>query len=123
MELNALSADTKKDEIIEELRTENVELKARIAELECQPQKQSTVNYDECSIHGHTTEEIRAIFGTIKRFWINHDVNLPDTIANKEDIEDWIASNYPSVSQTNRIAIQKITRPREAKTMGRKERV
>ncbi|MGP1573684.1 hypothetical protein [Aggregatibacter segnis] len=96
-------------------------LQARITELEAE--KQNALNYDECSIYGHTTEDIRAIFGTIKRFWINHDINSPDTIANKEDIEDWIESNYPSVSQTNRIAIQKITRPKEAKIMGRKERV
>ncbi|WP_373100573.1 MULTISPECIES: hypothetical protein [Pasteurellaceae] len=111
-----------KPEIIEELRAENAGLKARIIELESQPQKQSAVNYDDFSIYGHTTTEIKAIFAVIQRYWINHDITQPDTIANADDIKNWIRENFPEISNTNAEAIQKITRPLKAKFIGRKEK-
>ncbi|MBN6063243.1 hypothetical protein [Aggregatibacter actinomycetemcomitans] len=120
LEFNQSVTDTKKDEIIEELRAENAGLKARIVELESQPQKQGAVNYDDFSIYGHTTTEIKAIFAVIQRYWINHDIRQPDTIANADDIKKWIRENFPEISNTNAEAIQKITRPLEAKFIGRK---
>ncbi|MGX2985749.1 hypothetical protein [Ursidibacter sp. B-7004-1] len=98
------------------------QLQARIAELEKENQnliKPEAVDYDECSIYGHSTEAINAIFGTIERFWINADLTQPDTVANAEDIEKWIGENY-NLSNTLKTAVQKITRPEEARYLGRK---
>lgn len=97
------------------------ELQARITELEHQKQseQQRVVNDDEYSIYGHTTPAIEAIFKTIQRFWINADLSQPDTVANVEEIEQWIKNNC-NVSGTIATAIQKITRPDEARSLGRK---
>ncbi|MBN6082392.1 hypothetical protein HYE55_10135 [Aggregatibacter actinomycetemcomitans] len=77
----------------------------RIAELESQLQKQGVVNYDDFSIYGHTTTEIKAIFAVIQRYWINHDIRQPDTIANAEDIKNWIRENFTEISDINVEAI------------------
>ncbi|MGX2969170.1 hypothetical protein ACWIVY_02515 [Ursidibacter sp. B-7004-1] len=101
---------------------EITQLQARIAELEKENQnliKPEAVDYDERSIYGHSTEAINAIFGTIERFWINADLTQPDTVANAEDIEKWIGENY-NLSNTLKTAVQKITRPEEARYLGRK---
>ncbi|HII3786722.1 TPA: hypothetical protein ACY38A_000961 [Pasteurella multocida] len=101
------------------------ELQARIDELEKeneslkQDKSRAVVNYDDCSIYGHSTPSIKALFGTIKRFWLNADITQPDTVENVAEIEQWIADNY-SVSKTLKGAIQKIARPEEARYLGRK---
>lgn len=104
-------------------------LKSRIAELESeleratkQPQNAviGAVNHDDFSIYGHTTDDIKALFLAVKRFWINHDINEPDTIPNAGAIEEWIAKNTPATSDNNRKAIQRIIRPKEAKYIGSK---
>ncbi|QPB42659.1 hypothetical protein [Rodentibacter haemolyticus] len=104
---------TEKDKIIEELQAEIENLK--------KPEIiKSAVNYEDFSIHGHTTDEIKVIFEVIKRYWLNYDLSQPDTIANAKDITEWIEKNYPSISRNNREAIQRITRPNQAKAIGRK---
>ncbi|HDR1844835.1 TPA: hypothetical protein QB600_001467 [Pasteurella multocida] len=102
------------------------ELQNRIAELEKENEQlknsvlvKNVVDYDEYSIYGHSTPAIEAVFGTIKRFWVNADVTQPDTVANVDVIEEWIDENY-SVSKTIKEAIQKITRPEKARSLGRK---
>lgn len=107
---------------LNQANAKNAELVAEIEQLRAENQnlkKTETVNYDECSIYGHSTQAIKAIFGTIQRFWINADLTQPDTVANAEDIEQWITDNY-GVSKTIKEAIQKITRPEEARYLGRK---
>ncbi|HDR1073807.1 TPA: hypothetical protein QB313_002054, partial [Pasteurella multocida] len=103
-----------------------VELQARIMELEKENEQlknsvlvKNAVDYDEYAIYGHSTPAIEAVFGTIKRFWVNADVTQPDTVANVDVIEEWIDENY-SVSKTIKEAIQKITRPEKARSLGRK---
>jgi len=113
------SAET--NSVIEQLQVENDKLKAEISELNKQLQ-QNGVNYENFSIYGHSTPAIKAIFETINRFWINHDITQPDTIANADDIEKWIRARYSEtvIGKTLASAIQKITRPPEAKTLGSK---
>lgn len=109
------------DEFQNQLSTKDEEiarLKAEITELK--KANQQIVDYENYSIYGHTTEPISAIFAVINRFWVNADLSQPDTIANAEDIEEWIAEKYPSISNTIKQAIQKITRPERAKSIGRK---
>ncbi|MGR6980309.1 hypothetical protein ACUHGC_02485 [Testudinibacter sp. P27/CKL/0425] len=117
-------SENETEEIITTLQAENEALRQRIAELEAQleakeNQVPTTVNYDDFSIYGHTTEPIKAIFGTVNKFWINVDYSQPDTIVNAGEIEEWIMNNY-SVSRNIGTAIQKITRPEQARTIGSK---
>lgn len=80
------------------------------------------VNYDDFSIYGHSTDEIKAIFKVIQRYWINTDPSDPDTVENADTITEWITKEMPSISQTNASAIQKMTRPLWAKYVGSKGR-
>ncbi|GAB1660846.1 hypothetical protein ABCW44_01400 [Mannheimia haemolytica] len=107
---------SKKDEEIGRLKAEIENLK------QAQMQKTQIVDYEQHSIYGHTTEPIKAIFDVINRFWVNADLSQPDTIANAGDIEKWIEDNFDNVkvSKTIREAIQKITRPEQARYIGRK---
>lgn len=107
---------SKKDEEIGRLKAEIENLK------QAQMQKTQIVDYEQRSIYGHTTEPIKAIFDVINRFWVNADLSQPDTIANAGDIEKWIEDNFDNVkvSKTIREAIQKITRPEQARYIGRK---
>lgn len=121
VEINTQTADN--SELVQQLTAKDEEiarLKAEISELKKASQQPQIVDYDNCSIYGHTTEPIKAIFAVIERFWVNADLSQSDTIANVEDIEDWIAEKYPSISNTIKQAIQKITRPEQAKHIGRK---
>lgn len=121
VEINTQTADNR--ELVQQLTAKDEEiarLKAEISELKKTSQQPQIVDYDSCSIYGHTTEPIKAIFAVIERFWVNADLSQSDTIANAEDIEEWIAEKYPGISNTIKQAVQKITRPEQAKYIGRK---
>lgn len=104
---------TAKDEEIAQLKAEIENLK------QSQTQQHQIVDYEQRSIYGHTTEPIKAIFDVINRFWRNADLSQPDTIENAENIEEWIDQNF-NVSKTIKQSIQKITRPEQARYIGRK---
>lgn len=112
--LNDIQADNKQIQIIENQAIEIEQLK-----LELENQKKSFTDEDKKTIHGHSTPAIKALFDVVKRFWINADLSQSDTVANVEDIEKWIIQEY-GLSQAIAIAIQKITRPDEARYLGRK---
>lgn len=122
--INSAQPSGNNSQIIAEKEKEIAELKAEIEKLKLQAQSgdgQAVINYDECSIHGHTTQEIKAIFGAIKRFWTNHDLSDPSTIETAKTIKEWIEKEY-QISQSNADAIQKIIRPPQAKNLGRREK-
>lgn len=77
------------------------------------------VDYEQNTIYGHTTKGIDALMGAIKRFWTNHDPKQADTMANKNEIAEWIVENY-SVSKSQAMEIQRIIRPQEAQHLGRR---
>ncbi|QLB42027.1 MULTISPECIES: hypothetical protein [Mannheimia] len=124
VEINTQTADN--SELIQQLTSKDEEIARLKAEIEslkqAQMQKTQIVDYEQRSIYGHTTEPIKAIFDVINRFWVNADLSQPDTIANAEHIEKWIEDNFDNVkvSKTIREAIQKITRPEQARYIGRK---
>lgn len=103
-----------------EQKTETIaRLEAEIENLKKPDVVQGAVNYDDCSIYGHTTVGIKAIIGTVKKFWINHDLSQPDTIANASEIEKWIKETYSTGANETKY-IQSLTRPLEAKYVGRR---
>ncbi|WP_324682526.1 hypothetical protein [Bibersteinia trehalosi] len=120
--INTQTADN--SELVQQLTAKDEEIARLKAEIESLKQVKTEqaqiVDYENYSIYGHTTEPIKAIFAVIERFWVNADLSQSDTIANVEDIEEWIAEKYPSISNTIKQAIQKITRPEQAKFLGRK---
>ena len=77
------------------------------------------VDYEQGTIYGHSTDGIKALMGAVKRFWTNHDPKEADTIANKDEIAEWIRENY-SVSKSQAMEIQRIIRPQEAQHLGRR---
>lgn len=112
----------KPTEISDELKKAHAkieELNARIAELESEKEQENIVNYETYSIYGHTTPRIQALFKTIEKFWVNADLSQSDTIANAKDIEEWTLENF-NVGKSIASAIQVITRPDEARFIGRK---
>ncbi|OOF85709.1 hypothetical protein [Rodentibacter ratti] len=119
LEFNQSTTDTEKDEIIEDLRTQNTELKVRIAELESQPQKQNAVNYDDFSIYGHTSENLEHLFHIAMKISNKCDPDNLYSYPTEQQIKNYL-TKYSNVSGKVAQAIYSIITPEKVKFRGKK---
>lgn len=108
---NLSKPDIEKDEIIGNLR-------ARNAELEKQPQKQSAINYDEFSIYGHTSENLEIIFKIAKKIADECDPDNFHSYPTKEQISEYV-KRYFSDNDKLCESVYQIIIPDKVKTRGK----
>lgn len=103
--------------IIEQQAKEITELKTEIENLKKPEMAQSIVNYDEFSIYGHTSENIKIAFEIIKKISEKCDPENPHSYPKKDDFIEYIRKYF---TDNNSLAqsLYKIIIPEKVKGKG-----
>ena len=105
-----------KSEEIKRLQAENAELKAQLNKNT--QQQQNSINYDKCSIHGHTSENLQFAFKLAKLIAEKCDPDNPHSYPTKEDFEEYVKKYYSDSSKLA-VAFYQILTPEKVKTRGK----
>lgn len=105
----------------EALKDEITRLKAEIAELKAHPPQavvNDTVDYNNFTIYGHTSENLKMLFTVAKKIANKCDPDNPHSYPTKEQLTEYIKAYH---SDNNKLceAIYQIVIPEKVKTRGR----
>ncbi|WP_426839628.1 hypothetical protein [Glaesserella parasuis] len=123
-EPNTTTNNNNPDEIsrlnaIIEQQTETIaRLEAEIESLKKTETAESVVNYDECSIYGHTSENLEMLFTLAKKIASKCDPDNPHSYPNKDDFLNYV-KKYHSDSSKLSEAFYQILTPEKVKNKGR----
>lgn len=98
---------------INDLEAENIKLKKRITELEKQLE-QSSQQSDKIPTAEYITDPMKALNAVVNNFWLDYDPKLKNQTKQYTIIE-WIKENYPMISDSMALWIDKIVRHPKAK--------
>ena len=117
-EVDSTQATTilQQSEEIKRLQAENAELKAQLNKNT--QQQQNSINYDKCSIHGHTSENLQFAFKLAKLIAEKCDPDNPHSYPTKEDFEEYVKKYYSDSSKLA-VAFYQILTPEKVKTRGK----
>lgn len=104
--------------IIEQQTETIARLKAEIESLKKTETAESVVNYDECSIYGHTSENLEMLFTLAKKIASKCDPDNPHSYPNKDDFLNYV-KKYHSDSSKLSEAFYQILTPEKVKNKGR----
>lgn len=106
------------DQRIAELKQQLAEAKSEIANLKKLETSCQTVNYDEFSIYGYTSENLKLVFDVIKKLALKVDKENLHSYPTKEELKAFV-KRYLNDNDKLAGAIYQIVIPENVKTRGR----